>query len=112
MKPKKQPERVRIGHRYYRVSFQSPVLAEDGSPLNGLCDFEQSVIYVDELLTDDVKAEIFTHEVLHALHWEAGLTDESSEEAFTNLTAKSLCRFYQDNPGAHKWVLSLLKAPR
>lgn len=61
---------------------------------------------------DHPRREAGRHEVLHAMHSEAGLTDDSGEEAFTTLTAKSLCKFYQDNPTATRWVLACLKPPK
>ncbi len=111
---KQPPKRLRIGHRFYSVRYveASALTSEDGTACNGLCVFDKSEILIWEGLTPDVMAEIVLHEVLHAMHWEAGLTDDSDEEAFTSLTAKSMCRFYQDNPTATRWLLNCLKPPR
>lgn len=108
------PKRLRIGHRFYSVRYlpAEELIADDGSPCNGLCVFDKSEILIWEGLKPDVLAETVLHEVLHAMHWEAGLTDDSGEEAFTTLTAKSLCKFYQDNPTATRWVLACLKPPK
>lgn len=52
-------------------------------------------------------ANTFLHEVLHAIHWIAGLLndDSSSEEKYTNLGANGLCLFIQDNPEAWDWFM-------
>jgi hypothetical protein len=105
------PRRVRIGHRFYSVEYV-PSIQYEQTECNGLCVFNESKILIYEGLTPDVMAEVFTHECLHAIHWEAGLTDESDEETYTTLTAKALCRFYQDNPSATKWLLASLKPPK
>lgn len=106
------PKRLRIGHRFYAVKYVDAIEADDGSACNGLCVFDRSEILILQSLTPDVMAEIVLHEVLHAVHWEAGLTDDSDEEAFTNLTAKALCRFYQDNPTATRWLMRSLQPPK
>lgn len=108
------PKRLRIGHRFYRVSYVEPeqLIAEDGSACNGLCVFDSAEIRIWKGLQPDVMAEIVLHESLHAMHWEAGLTDESTEEQFTTQDAKNLCRFYQDNPAAMRWMFACLKKPK
>jgi hypothetical protein len=105
------PLRVRIGHRFYAVRYVETI-EHEGVPCDGLCVYDCAEVLLFQGLPPDAMAEKFLHEVLHALHWELGLSDDSDEEAFTNLVAKGLCRFHQDNPGATRWLLHSLKPPK
>lgn len=111
-KPLPRPLRVRIGHRFYRVAWPDAIALDDaGGAANGMTYYADSRIEVLASLTDDVAAEIFLHECLHASHWEQGLDDGSTEEQYANLDAKGLCRLWQDNPSAMRWWLAALRPP-
>lgn len=99
----KPPKRLRISHRFYAVVYTQGIETE-GFACYGLCQFDKGEILIDETLAPEHAAEILLHEVLHAIHNEAGLTDASTEEDFTTLGAKGLCRFIQDNPTAWRWL--------
>lgn len=106
------PKRVRVGHRFYKVALLPQPVMDDGTECDGLCVFYPAQIQLASYLEPDALAEKFIHEVLHACHHEAQLTDDSTEEDFTNLTAKALCRFWQDNPKAVAWWQASLRPPK
>lgn len=105
------PKHVRIGHRTYTIVFKTGIELE-GFPCNGLCLYDQSELHIDASLKPDVMAEVVWHECLHAMHWEAGLTDSSGEEEYTSLTAKALVRFRQDNKTLVKWLDKMAEPPK
>ncbi len=106
-----KPKRLRIGHRFYSVCFQG-VVYNEGVAVNGLCDFHSGTIYIDASLRPEVSAEILLHEAIHAMNLEGGIDDGACEEVVTTMTAKNLCRFIQDNPGAMRWIIKQLRKPK
>ena len=84
-------------HRTFRIE---PLSAHESRHAwaDGFCDCTQDLIRVNLELTEPRVFEILIHEVAHAVHTVAGLSDESSEEDFTlRATPVWLC-VWRDNP--------------
>lgn len=108
---KGMPDSVRIG------CFQFKVVVGDVHEHDGTFGWMapgHKRISLSRGLDADRLANVFMHEVIHAIHYLYGLLpfDENSpprsEEEFTTLTANGLCAFWQDNPEAMKWWLKTL----
>lgn len=105
---RKMPKTVRVGCFSYAVT----VIEEEGAEIAGIAGAMHSLrqrIRIRAGMTPHQVANTFIHEVLHAIHYVYGLSDDSDEETFTELTANGMCAFWQDNPEACKWWQSLLK---
>ena len=84
---------------------------EDESEVWGWCDFAENRIYIDELfLSNTIQrgAEILLHEWIHAGHEFLGLDDKSSEEQFTDLSAKMMIQYIKSEPEVFQYLFSIL----
>lgn len=107
------PKTIRIGQFTLRFKVVNPTEHADIHGNNGLCDFDASIIYLDEELIQRANAErilnVVQHEIHHAIHYVYGLTDESTEEQFTELLTNGLVAFWLDNPRYETWRRRMLR---
>lgn len=102
----KLPKSVRVGFFNYNIETIDAELA-DSKGLYGYADNNKNEIRVSDGLNDQQLLNTVFHEILHAIHWQHGLSDSSTEEEFTNLSTNGLCAFFADNPGFVEWFLSM-----
>jgi hypothetical protein len=84
---------------------------EDEAEVWGWCEFAENRIYIDELfLTNNLQrgAEILLHEWIHAGHEFLGLDDKSSEEQFTDMTAKMIIQYIKSEPEVFQYLFSTI----
>lgn len=84
---------------------------EDEGEVWGWCEFVENKIYIDEsFLTNNAQrgVEILLHEWFHAGHEFLGLDDKSSEEQFTDLSAKMMIQFMKSEPEVFQYLFSTL----
>jgi hypothetical protein len=97
------PKSVRIGCFDFEVRIMSED-ESDGSNAVGINFILKNRIGVRvQGMTPQQIANTLIHEVIHAIHYNHGLSDESDEETYTTLTANGICQFWQDNPKAIAW---------
>lgn len=102
----KIPERVKIGHKNFKVKLSDKLLYVMGKPIygkidNDICEVEIDIGRED---TGGIKSEdqnncTFIHEILHGLDvfLDIGLKENQIEKL-----GKGLCLFIQDNPEVFK----------
>ena len=103
------PKKVRVGWLTYSIG----VMDDDISQMVGAMGFvksEEQVIKVARELPPQQLANTVLHEIVHAIHYQHGLTDESGEEEFTTMTTHGLCAFWQDNPEMMMWLEEAIHA--
>lgn len=100
------PKSVRVGFFVYTIEAIPAELAA-AKQLFGYVDNNTCEIKISDGLSDQQLLNTTFHEVLHAIHWQYALDDESTEEQFTNLGANGLCAFYADNPEFVDWFFGL-----
>lgn len=71
----------------------------------GSCDPNVQVIKVASWLPSCRLRETLLHELLHAVHYEMGLGEMSTEEDFTDRTARGLICLARDCPQLVGWLL-------
>lgn len=103
------PKQLRLGPFLYTVQTMSCDNA-DMSGVMGLCMNDMTKIHVREGLSDTMLAEVFFHEILHAIHYMFDLNDDASEESFTLLGTRGIGMFWRDNPEAVEWFNNAWKA--
>lgn len=96
------PKSIRVGNLTYKVFAQRSVQM-DMMQCMGVCLLDKSEIWVSPDLHDEMLAETLLHEVLHAIHANFDLDDNSDEERFTLLTARGLAQLWHDNPKLIAW---------
>lgn len=105
---KDMPRQVRIGSLVYNVGIMHDHDGDAGGLL-GATHYQKCVIRVRDSLDGRQAANTFLHEVIHGIHWEYGVTDNSDEEFSTNQTTNGLCAFWQDNPKAVEWFTKAIR---
>lgn len=96
------PRSIRVGNITYKVLVQ-PQLQMDAMQCMGICFLDKSEIWLSPELHDQMLAETLLHEVLHAVHANFDLNDDSDEESFTLLTARGIAQLWYDNPKLIAW---------
>ncbi len=85
---------------------------EDDTEVWGWCDFAENRIYIDELFIETNLmrgAEILLHEWIHAGHEFLGLDDKSTEEQFTDLSAKMMLQYMKAEPEVFQFLFNILQ---
>lgn len=100
------PRKVKVGAQFYRISRRkNPRLQRDTW---GLCDHERCEIWIAPGLSGRRYVEVLWHEIIHAIHYNAGLSDDSTEEEFTDRGGMGLMMVMADNPALSMWTLKAL----
>jgi Zn-dependent peptidase ImmA (M78 family) len=63
----------------------------------GNVDFGDCIIQIDADMSDERKEQTITHEMLHAVHFEAGYNPEEQDEDMINRVANVLHQVIVDN---------------
>lgn len=66
-----------IKGKEWSLEYKWSLKAPDGDKVRGLCDFTTRTIYLDRLMPQDEKEEVFIHELIHAALFEAHLNEGS-----------------------------------
>jgi hypothetical protein len=114
----RMPTSVRIGCHMFKIEVGDSAQHEEARTF-GHVNFTSQKISLRPGMSSQNLANVFLHEVLHALHWWMGAgydwkteTKNDYEEMFTYWGANALCAFWQDNPDAIQWLNSLLALPQ
>lgn len=67
------PNRVKVAGVHYDIE---PL---DDDENHGTCSFDNLTIRVDPNLKEDKRQQVFVHELLHAIFWEAGYREQDEE---------------------------------
>lgn len=102
------PASVKVGAFDYAIERWSACAAA-GARRWGECSHTEYVIRVQVEVPSPVKAaEVFLHELSHAVFYVAGVEDDDKEERIVNLTAPVWLMVYRDNPWLHVWLRDAL----
>jgi hypothetical protein len=74
----------------------------------GFCCYDTQTIGISEGLAKDQMADVFLHEIIHALYFAMGLKEGSDEESVAHRVATGLCTVFKSNPKFFKWWSDLL----
>ena len=85
-----------IGGNNYKIETVDHVV-ENGEEYLGICDYEKNLILVSKDLAPGRARSVITHELTHAIFYEAGYLDHD-EEMITRIGIV-LNQFLQDNFG-------------
>ncbi len=104
-----RPDWVKVGPLWYCVEWRDKEWVSD-SGLVGQCKSETQVLIVADCLSVERTAATFVHEVTHALMQciVAG-RDQYSLEEVADYSGFGMVQFWQDNPAAFDWWISLVK---
>lgn len=109
---------IRIGSVDYNLSYGeiSDEIKKDleAVELAGYVDEKNSVIRISNGFNSNISTQAFWHEVVHAMLFELGMDDLSSDEGFVDALAKQIFIFHRDNNigkiyeyiGDKKWLKS------
>jgi hypothetical protein len=92
-------------------AFYKAKYPEDDSEVWGWCAFEENRIYIDEMFTQSNiarGAEILLHEWVHAGHEFLGLDDKSTEEQFTDMSAKMIIQYMKGEPEVFQYLFNMI----
>lgn len=103
------PRKIRIGQYTFRITISNaekhPVL--DGN--DGVTDFSQFRIYLDESLHRQRAINVVQHELTHAINWVYGVADGSEEEHITTQHTNGLIELWISNPKVFGWFARSLR---
>lgn len=83
------PKRIKVGPFRYKVTYRTPILADDNTRLSGQCDHTNLRIVLDHTSKKPRQFETFIHEALHAMDYVAhtDLREEQVAQLSMVLTA-------------------------
>jgi Zn-dependent peptidase ImmA (M78 family) len=84
---------VKIAGVKYQVKFREKMLEDFGTL--GLCDYNNTIIYLDPTLSPERMQQVFIHELVHGILFEAGFDDQ--DEDFVNRVGIVLHQVLKDN---------------
>lgn len=99
------PKELRIGQAIWTLKSMSDRTFYKENAY-GLCVFGSRKILVYPKLNDEMRKLVSLHEVLHAVHHNAGLKKGSLIQSFAFEQAKALLKLAQHNPGFWSYILS------
>lgn len=100
------PRQVRVGRSTWRLKFLS-VAATNRLRRWAQCDVANRILEYSRLLEGPHLAVIFWHELMHAVHHEAGLSEDTSHQQYIRVQARGTLAFMRNNPDAWYWFLRL-----
>lgn len=106
------PRRIQIGHQTWRLLFvpvDHPGLESEGERCDGTTNFRTLQIHVLETLDLQSGFNTVLHELRHAIHNSQDLTEESSEEDFTNRGTNGEIALWMANPRFYTWQTKVLR---
>lgn len=107
------PRRVHIGPFTFRVVVESKHQGHEFLDENdGCCDTNGQRIFVRGDLTLALAINVVQHEISHAINWVYGVTDDSTEEQFTNQHSNGQIEVWLRNPRLWNWFAKQLRVLR
>jgi hypothetical protein len=100
------PREVRVGREKWRVKFLS-VATTNRLRRWAQCDVANRVLEYSQILEGPHLAVIFWHELMHAVHHEAGLEEDTPHQRYIRVQAKGTLAFMRQNADAWYWFLRL-----
>lgn len=97
----KRPKTVKILNLDYVVDWRDDDWREQTESHGQHCYTRQTIRI--QKASPQIEADVFLHEVLHAITDAMSLSDGASEEEFVSRTATGLATVWRDNPEAFKW---------
>lgn len=91
---KKIPQHIFILGRKVRVK-QGKNLHYEGKPCLGLCDYDNSIIYLEQDQSDHCKSDTLCHEALHYFMILLGI-DQKLSESEVEIYCQSFTAFFND----------------
>jgi hypothetical protein len=89
------PALIKVGPHVYAVDIKDHVSSDDGSSLNGLCDFDAVQIILRRGMCRSKEKETLLHEILHACTFPFLTGKTVDDEAFVDATAAPLLAVLQ-----------------
>lgn len=90
------PSKIKVGGVIYEVETKPFIEICGERNYQGSCSFINTTINILEDISEERKADVFFHELTHAIFYEAGF-DEHDEDMI-NRVAKVLMQVVKDNP--------------
>jgi hypothetical protein len=88
-------KQLKVGGSIYTVNEVAGLLRK--LSMYGNVDFGDCIIQIDADMSDERKEQTITHEMLHAVHFEAGYNPEEQDEDMINRVANVLHQVIVDN---------------
>jgi hypothetical protein len=89
------PASIRVGYRDFKIE----VWPKPKNDRFGECDAATGVLRLNPDLEGDHQVYIVLHELFHAIHDTAGLSESSTEEQIVGAYSGFLLQVWRDNPG-------------
>jgi len=102
-----RPVSVKIGPYTYEIREIDDAQRRFG--YDGHLNHDALIIHFHDHSDPVYTAEVFIHEILHAIHHHFCMKDSTPEEMFAENTALGLVMVWKDNPDVFKWWTSLLE---
>jgi Zn-dependent peptidase ImmA (M78 family) len=88
-------KQIKVGGTIYTVNEVDGLLRK--LSMYGNVDFSDCIIQIDADMSEERKEQTIIHEMLHAVHFEAGYNPEEQDEDMINRTANVLHQVIVDN---------------
>jgi hypothetical protein len=88
-------KQIKVGGAVYTVNEVEGLMRK--LSLFGNVDFSDCIIQIDADLSEERKEQTIIHEMMHAIHFEAGYDPEGQDEDLINRTANVLHQVIVDN---------------
>jgi hypothetical protein len=88
-------KQIKVGGAIYTVNEVDGLMRK--LSLFGNVDFSDCIIQIDADLSEERKEQTIIHEMMHAVHFEAGYDPEGQDEDLINRTANVLHQVIVDN---------------
>jgi Zn-dependent peptidase ImmA (M78 family) len=88
-------KQLKVGGTIYTVNEVDGLLRK--LSMYGNVDFSDCIIQIDADMSEERKEQTIIHEMLHAVHFEAGYNPEEQDEDMINRTANVLHQVIVDN---------------
>lgn len=76
----------------------------------GVCVYDRQTIIMSSQMKPHFEADIFLHELIHAVCKSMGMGDRFSEEECAQKLAIGLCTVWRNNPEVLKWWTQLMQS--
>lgn len=105
-----RPKKIKILNLEYKIRWVDKAI-QIGSEAQGWCDFENQLIVINKEASDQVVAEVFLHEINHALLAALDLMEiaDVDHEQIVSRISTGFCTIWKQNPSAFKWWTNLMK---
>lgn len=102
------PTLVRIHLYDFKIEKWHPAVAERAHRYGECATTDQIIRIRTDLSSPEKAADIFMHEISHAVWWAYGVEDSDAEERTINLASSGLVAVYRDNLWLLEWLARCL----